>query len=93
MITQCSDYLIKDDYAAEISIDLQTCCAQLIKTWITQLIMSAITREMTPVTQSREATEVKTQSHIKEPERRRVRAEMTLEKESRADRGVWGKKG
>ena len=55
--------------------------------------MSAITREMTPVTQSREATEVKTQSHIKEPERRRVRAEMTLEKESRADRGVWGKKG
>lgn len=59
MITQCSDYLIKDDYAAEISIDLQTCCAQLIKTWITQLIMSAITREMTPVIQSREATEVR----------------------------------
>ena len=55
-------------------------------------MVSAITREMTPVTQSREATEVRHRVILKNQEKKSQR-ELTLEKESRADRGVWGKEG
>ena len=55
-------------------------------------MVSAITREMTPVIQSREATEVRHRVILKNQEKKSQR-ELTLEKESRADRGVWGKKG
>ena len=55
-------------------------------------MVSAITREMTPVIQSREATEVKTQSHIKEPKEEESEGVDSGERITCRQRGL-GKRG